>query len=61
MARIKKKIAPKKAVIFLHTDTVIKKWLVGLCAKQKARVSYSQMANRIFQAARKNPKFIRAA
>lgn len=62
MRRTKKqKPKNKKVIIFWHTDSEVKRAIVAACRKQKSRTSYSNMATRIFKAALKNPKVLRAA
>lgn len=51
----------KKEFLFLHSNASTKKWLRSVAKRQDGHVSLSQMANRIFRAARKNPKLIKAA
>jgi hypothetical protein len=58
---MKKTVSKKKTILYLHITSDTKVWLKSLCKKQVGRVSQSTMAERIFVAAQKNPKFIRAA
>lgn len=58
---MKRKTKKKEVVIFWRTDEFVKRRLLAICKRQKRHVPYSTMATRIFKAALKNPKIMRAA
>lgn len=42
----------KGDILYLHVTKADKRWLKHLCNKQKSHVSMSEMASRIFKAAK---------
>lgn len=51
------KVDPNR-VLYLHVRITTKRWVNGLCKKQKGFVSKSQMVERILLAARQNKRFL---